>query len=40
MYFKCLQLQFHDFLEHLMTWSTNSTKFSKAGVILNRVLVA
>jgi hypothetical protein len=30
--FKGLQLQLHDFLEHLMTCSTNSTKFSRVGV--------
>jgi hypothetical protein len=27
---KSLQLQIHDFLEHLMTCSINSTKFSRA----------
>jgi hypothetical protein len=33
---KELQLQLHDFLEHLITCSTNSTKFSRAVAILNR----
>jgi hypothetical protein len=36
---KSLQLQLHDFLEHLMTYSTNSTKFPGAGAIPNRALV-
>jgi hypothetical protein len=30
MSYKGLQLQVYDFLKHLMTSSTNSTKFSKA----------
>jgi hypothetical protein len=30
MYFKGLQLQLHDFLEHLMICSTNSIKFAGA----------
>jgi hypothetical protein len=36
MSFKGLQLQLHDFLEHLMTCSTNSTKFVGAGAIPNK----
>jgi hypothetical protein len=34
--YRCL-LKVHDFLEHLMTFSTNSTKFSGAGAIPNWV---
>lgn len=40
MCFKGSQLQLHDFLEHLMTWSTNTTKFSGDGAIPNRALGA
>jgi hypothetical protein len=29
------QFQLHDFLEHLMSYSTNSTKFRGAGAVLN-----
>jgi hypothetical protein len=36
---KVLQLSLYDFLEHLMTCSTNSTKFTGARAIPNRVLV-
>jgi hypothetical protein len=36
---KSLQLQLCDFLEHLMTCSTNSTKFHGAGAIPNRALL-
>jgi hypothetical protein len=36
---KGLQLQLHDFLEHLMTCSTNSTKFSGARATPNRAKV-
>jgi hypothetical protein len=35
---KGLQLQLHDFLEHLMTCFTNSTKFSRAGAVPNSAL--
>jgi hypothetical protein len=35
MYSKGLQFQLYDFLEHIVTCSTNSTKFSVAEVILN-----
>jgi hypothetical protein len=36
---KGLQLQLHDFWEHLMTCSTNSTKFSGARATQNRAKV-
>jgi hypothetical protein len=35
---KWLQLQLHDFLEHLMTYFTNSTKLFEARTIPNRTL--
>jgi hypothetical protein len=35
-----LQLQLHDFLEHLMICSTNSTKFFRTGAVPNRALDA
>jgi hypothetical protein len=35
MYSKALQFQLHNFLEHLMTCSTNYTKFTGARAISN-----
>jgi hypothetical protein len=40
MSYKDLQLQVHNFPEHLITCSTNSTKLSGPGAVPNRALMS